>query len=144
MIELVVRKWHPERRVTGPGPCAPFVAGRLTLDVQTSKEAVVPSMSAQGASSRCTTAIDVKSPTLLGRSHLSSCGLTLANTAARTLRTPWSRDLGGRCRLASIAETSAVNQVRTLAGVCESSPEGFARSCNDLQRIVDQQKGAAC
>jgi hypothetical protein len=35
------------------------------------------------------------------------------------------------------------DMVRTLASACESSPEGFARSCNDLQRIVDQQKGAA-
>lgn len=33
--------------------------------------------------------------------------------------------------------------VRTLASACGSSPEGFARSCNDLQRIVDQQKSAA-
>jgi hypothetical protein len=33
--------------------------------------------------------------------------------------------------------------VRALASACESSPEGFARSCNDLQRIVDQQKRAA-
>lgn len=36
------------------------------------------------------------------------------------------------------------DMVRTLASACESSPEGFARSCDDLQRIVDQQKGAAC
>lgn len=35
------------------------------------------------------------------------------------------------------------DMVRTLASACESSPAGFARSCNDLQRIVDQQKGAA-
>ena len=35
------------------------------------------------------------------------------------------------------------DMVRTLANACESSPAGFARSCNDLQGIVDQQKGAA-
>lgn len=35
------------------------------------------------------------------------------------------------------------DMVRTLASACESSPAGFARSCDDLQRIVDQQKGAA-
>jgi hypothetical protein len=35
------------------------------------------------------------------------------------------------------------DMVRTLASACESSPAGFARSCEDLQRIVDQRKGAA-
>ncbi len=40
-------------------------------------------------------------------------------------------------------EDALFDMVRTLASACESSPEGFARSCNDLQRIVDQQKGAA-
>src|SRR5687767_7247217 len=35
------------------------------------------------------------------------------------------------------------DMVRTLASACESSPEGFARSCNELHRIVDQQKSAA-
>jgi hypothetical protein len=35
------------------------------------------------------------------------------------------------------------DMVRTLASACESSPEGFARSCNELQRIVDQQKKGA-
>ena len=32
--------------------------------------------------------------------------------------------------------------VQTLASACESSPEGFARSCDDLRRTLDQQKGA--
>jgi len=40
-------------------------------------------------------------------------------------------------------EDALFDLVRTLARACESSPEGFARSCNELQRIVDQQKGAA-
>jgi len=40
-------------------------------------------------------------------------------------------------------EDALFDMVRTLASACESSPEGFARSCNDLQRILDQQKGAA-
>jgi hypothetical protein len=40
-------------------------------------------------------------------------------------------------------EDAVFDIVRTLASACESSPEGFARGCNDLQRIVDQQKGAA-
>jgi hypothetical protein len=35
------------------------------------------------------------------------------------------------------------DMVRTLTSACESSPEGFARSCDELQRIVDQQKRAA-
>jgi hypothetical protein len=33
--------------------------------------------------------------------------------------------------------------VRTLASACDSSPAGFERSCDDLQRLVDQRKGAA-
>lgn len=41
-------------------------------------------------------------------------------------------------------EDALFDLVRTLASACESSPEGFARSCDDLQRTVDQQKGAAC
>jgi hypothetical protein len=40
-------------------------------------------------------------------------------------------------------EDALFDMVRRLASECESSPEGFARSCNDLQRIADQQKGAA-
>lgn len=40
-------------------------------------------------------------------------------------------------------EDALFDIVRTLATACESSPAGFARTCNDLQRIVDQQKGAA-
>jgi hypothetical protein len=40
-------------------------------------------------------------------------------------------------------EDALFDLVRTLASACESSPEGFARSCDELQRIVDQQKGAA-
>ena len=40
-------------------------------------------------------------------------------------------------------ESALYDLVRTLASACESSPEGFARSCNELQRILDQQKGAA-
>jgi hypothetical protein len=40
-------------------------------------------------------------------------------------------------------ENALFDMVRTLATACESSPAGFARTCNDLQRIVDQQKGAA-
>ncbi len=39
-------------------------------------------------------------------------------------------------------EDALFDLVQTLASACESSPEGFARSCQDLQRIVDQQKGA--
>ena len=40
-------------------------------------------------------------------------------------------------------EDPLFDMVRTSASACESSPEGFARSCNELQRILDQQKGAA-
>ena len=40
-------------------------------------------------------------------------------------------------------EDALCDMVRTLASACGSSPEGFARSCDDLQRIVDQQKSAA-
>jgi hypothetical protein len=40
-------------------------------------------------------------------------------------------------------EDALFDMVRTLASACESSPAGFARSCDDLQRIVDQRKGAA-
>ena len=40
-------------------------------------------------------------------------------------------------------EDALFDLVRTLARACESSPEGFARSCNELQRILDQHKGAA-
>jgi hypothetical protein len=35
------------------------------------------------------------------------------------------------------------DRVRTLPSACESSPAGFARTCDELQRIVDQQKDAA-
>ena len=40
-------------------------------------------------------------------------------------------------------EDPLFDMVRTSASACESSPEGFARSCNELQRILDQHKGAA-
>jgi len=40
-------------------------------------------------------------------------------------------------------EDALFDMVQTLASACESSPEGFARSCDDLQRAMDQQKGAA-
>jgi hypothetical protein len=40
-------------------------------------------------------------------------------------------------------EDALFDVVWRLASACASSPEGFARSCNDLQRIVDQQKSAA-
>jgi hypothetical protein len=40
-------------------------------------------------------------------------------------------------------EDPLLDMVRTLTSACESSPEGFARSCNGLQRIVDQQKKGA-
>jgi hypothetical protein len=40
-------------------------------------------------------------------------------------------------------EDALFDMVRTLTVACESSPEGFGRSCNDVQRILDQQKGAA-
>jgi hypothetical protein len=34
------------------------------------------------------------------------------------------------------------DMVQTLASACESSPEGFARSCDELQRTMDQLEGA--
>ena len=45
--------------------------------------------------------------------------------------------------LTAPGEDALFGMVRTLASACESSPEGFARSCNEFQRILDQQKGAA-
>lgn len=35
-------------------------------------------------------------------------------------------------------EDPLFDMVQTLASACESSPEGFARSCDDLQRILDR------
>ena len=40
-------------------------------------------------------------------------------------------------------EEALFEMVRTLGSACESSPEGSARSCNEFQRILDQQKSAA-
>lgn len=40
-------------------------------------------------------------------------------------------------------ENALFDGVQRLVDACESSPEGYARSCNDLQRLVDQQEGAA-
>lgn len=39
-------------------------------------------------------------------------------------------------------EDALFDMVQTLASACESSPEGFARSCDDLQRTIDQQERA--
>lgn len=41
-------------------------------------------------------------------------------------------------------ENALFDGVERLVDACESSPEGFAQSCNDLQRILDRQKGVAC
>jgi len=51
---------------------------------------------------------------------------------------------GPEAELPAPGNDALFDLVQTLASACESSPEGFARSCDDLQRIVDQQKGAAC
>lgn len=51
---------------------------------------------------------------------------------------------GPESDLPAPGEDALFDMVQTLASACESSPEGFARSCNDLERIVDQRKGAAC
>jgi hypothetical protein len=40
-------------------------------------------------------------------------------------------------------EDALFDLVQTLASGCEASPEGFARICDDLQEIVEQQEGAA-
>lgn len=40
-------------------------------------------------------------------------------------------------------EDALFDLVQTLASACEASPEGFARICDDLQEIVEQQEGAA-
>lgn len=50
---------------------------------------------------------------------------------------------GPETELPAPGEDALLDLVRTLASACESSPEGFARSCDDLQCIVDQQKRAA-
>ena len=50
---------------------------------------------------------------------------------------------GPEAELPAPGKDALFDVVQRLASACESSPEGFARSCNELQWILDQQEGGA-